>query len=204
MQPCRHARPAAAAPEAIDRMDEALGWLMWLEPEERQLVWLRAEGLPWKWITRRLGHRPHHGMAAVDHGAAQDRGPARHGRTEPSEHQTTEQLGRFCATKRVASDEVRAPPVPLRVEISPPGMAAAGFALWSRRCLCKPPVHRPAGVRSAAEVKRALDRQRPSAARRGYGPRWRRARAAFLAQHPLCAACRGPGPRGAGDGGRPS
>jgi Domain of unknown function (DUF6362) len=54
-EPCRHARPAAAAPEAIDRMDEALGWLMWLEPEERQLLWLRAEGLPWKWITRRLG-----------------------------------------------------------------------------------------------------------------------------------------------------
>jgi Domain of unknown function (DUF6362) len=51
----RPARPAAASPEAIDRMDEALGWLMWLEPEERQLVWLRAEGLPWKWITRRLG-----------------------------------------------------------------------------------------------------------------------------------------------------
>jgi Domain of unknown function (DUF6362) len=51
----RQVRPAAAAPEAIDRMDEALGWLMWLEPEERQLVWLRAEGLPWKWITRRLG-----------------------------------------------------------------------------------------------------------------------------------------------------
>jgi hypothetical protein len=53
--PGTHARPAAAAPEAIDRMDEALGWLMWLDPEERQLVWLRAEGLPWKWITRRLG-----------------------------------------------------------------------------------------------------------------------------------------------------
>ena len=54
-EPCGSARPAAASPEAIDRMDEALGWLMWLEPEERQLVWLRAEGLPWKWITRRLG-----------------------------------------------------------------------------------------------------------------------------------------------------
>jgi hypothetical protein len=51
----RQVRPAAASPEAIDRMDEALGWLLWLEPEERQLVWLRAEGLPWKWITRRLG-----------------------------------------------------------------------------------------------------------------------------------------------------
>ena len=57
----------------------------------------------------------------------------------------------------------------------------------------KPPVHRPVGARSAVEVKRALDRQRPSAARRGYGPRWRRARAAFLARHPLCAACRARG-----------
>jgi hypothetical protein len=47
--------PAAAAPEAIDRMDEALSWLVWLEPEERQLVWQRAEGMPWKWITHRLG-----------------------------------------------------------------------------------------------------------------------------------------------------
>jgi hypothetical protein len=54
-EPCKFARPAAAAPEAIDRMDEALAWLCWLAPEERRLVWLRAEGLPWKWITRRLG-----------------------------------------------------------------------------------------------------------------------------------------------------
>ena len=53
--PCRTIRPAAAAPEAIDRMDEALGWLMWLEPEERRLVWLRAEGVPWKRITHWLG-----------------------------------------------------------------------------------------------------------------------------------------------------
>ena len=53
----------------------------------------------------------------------------------------------------------------------------------------KPPVHRPPGTKSAAEVKRALDRQRPSAARRGYGPRWRRARAAYLACHPLCVPC---------------
>jgi hypothetical protein len=54
-EPCRHARPAAAAPEAIDRMEQALTWLLWLEPEERRLVWLRAEGVPWKRITRRLG-----------------------------------------------------------------------------------------------------------------------------------------------------
>ena len=49
------ARPAAPAPEAIDRMDVAIGWLCWLDPEERRLVWLRAEGLPWKRITHRLG-----------------------------------------------------------------------------------------------------------------------------------------------------
>ena len=54
-EPFGCARPAAAAPEAIDRMDEALGWMMWLEPEERHLTWLRAEGLPWKRITHRLG-----------------------------------------------------------------------------------------------------------------------------------------------------
>jgi hypothetical protein len=47
--------PAAPAPEAIDRMDEALRWLGWLEPEERRLVWFRAEGLPWKRIIHRFG-----------------------------------------------------------------------------------------------------------------------------------------------------
>ena len=38
-------------------------------------------------------------------------------------------------------------------------------------------------------MRRELERQRPSATRRGYGPRWRRARAAFLALHPLCVPC---------------
>ena len=42
-------------------------------------------------------------------------------------------------------------------------------------------------------MKRALDRERPSAARRGYGPRWRRARAAYLARHPLCVPCQAAG-----------
>ena len=53
----------------------------------------------------------------------------------------------------------------------------------------KPPVHRPAGWRSAAAAKAELDRQRPSASRRGYGPRWRKARRIYLARHPLCTAC---------------
>jgi 5-methylcytosine-specific restriction enzyme A len=57
----------------------------------------------------------------------------------------------------------------------------------------KPPVPRPPGVKSAATVKRELDRARPSAARRGYGPRWRRARQAYLARHPLCVPCEAAG-----------
>ena len=54
VEPSGAAHLAAPTPEAIDRMDEALGWLCWLDPEERRLVWLRAEGLPWKRITHRL------------------------------------------------------------------------------------------------------------------------------------------------------
>jgi 5-methylcytosine-specific restriction protein A len=57
----------------------------------------------------------------------------------------------------------------------------------------KPPVHRLPGARSPAAVKRERDRRRPSAARRGYGPRWRRARAAYLARHPLCVPCESAG-----------
>ena len=53
--PDRGALPAAPAPEAIDRMDEVLGWLCWLDADERRLVWLRAQGLPWKRVTHRLG-----------------------------------------------------------------------------------------------------------------------------------------------------
>jgi 5-methylcytosine-specific restriction protein A len=57
----------------------------------------------------------------------------------------------------------------------------------------RPPVHRPPGWRATAEVKRALERQRPNAAARGYGAKWRRARLAFLALHPLCATCQARG-----------
>jgi 5-methylcytosine-specific restriction protein A len=54
-------------------------------------------------------------------------------------------------------------------------------------------VHRPAGAKPACEVKRELDRQRPSAAGRGYDSRWRKVRACYLAEHPLCASCLGDG-----------
>ena len=42
-------------PDAIDRMDEALRWLLCLEPDEVRLVWLRAEGVRWKSISHRFG-----------------------------------------------------------------------------------------------------------------------------------------------------
>ena len=41
--------------DAIDRMDEAMGWLAWLERDQAKLVWSRAEGIPWKLIMRQLG-----------------------------------------------------------------------------------------------------------------------------------------------------
>ena len=43
------------APAAIDRMDETLQWLRWLNPDETRLVWLRAEGVRWKLISARFG-----------------------------------------------------------------------------------------------------------------------------------------------------
>ena len=42
-------------PRAIDRMDETLQWLRWLEADETRLVWLRAEGVRWKLISARFG-----------------------------------------------------------------------------------------------------------------------------------------------------
>lgn len=44
-----------ATPQSIDRMDECFTWLFWLEPDEARVVWLRAEGMRWKPICRRLG-----------------------------------------------------------------------------------------------------------------------------------------------------
>ena len=53
--------------------------LCWLEPEERRLVWLRAEGLPWKWITHRLGIGRTTAWQRWTIGPAQDRDPAERG-----------------------------------------------------------------------------------------------------------------------------
>ena len=46
------------SPDAITRMEEALGWLRWLEAEDAKLVWARAEGTPWKPICWRFGIAP--------------------------------------------------------------------------------------------------------------------------------------------------
>jgi hypothetical protein len=42
-----HAANCAGA-RAISRMEETFTWLMWLEPDDARIVWLRAEGVRWK------------------------------------------------------------------------------------------------------------------------------------------------------------
>lgn len=42
-------------PDAISRMEEALSWLVWLEPVDRKIVWLRASGERWKSICWKVG-----------------------------------------------------------------------------------------------------------------------------------------------------
>ena len=36
-------------------MNECFAWLFWLDPDEARIVWMRAEGMRWKPICRRLG-----------------------------------------------------------------------------------------------------------------------------------------------------
>ena len=40
---------------AIDRMDQALEWLRWLEPVDAKIVWHRANGDPWKVVCGKVG-----------------------------------------------------------------------------------------------------------------------------------------------------
>ena len=53
-EPRRLRRPPPTS-AAISRMEEALPWLQWLEPELAKLVWARAEGTPWKPICWTVG-----------------------------------------------------------------------------------------------------------------------------------------------------
>jgi hypothetical protein len=38
------------SPQAISRMEEALRWSRFLEPDEAHLMWARTEGVPWKGV----------------------------------------------------------------------------------------------------------------------------------------------------------
>lgn len=48
-------RSSPPSPAAIDRMDEVLPWLQWLEPEDARLVWQRANCRPWKAVAHDFG-----------------------------------------------------------------------------------------------------------------------------------------------------
>lgn len=41
-------------PAAIDRMLETMDWVLWLEVEQRHLVWMRAKRYGWREITIRF------------------------------------------------------------------------------------------------------------------------------------------------------
>jgi hypothetical protein len=43
------------SPQAISRMEEAITWSRFLEPEEAHLMWARADGMPWKHLCHRFG-----------------------------------------------------------------------------------------------------------------------------------------------------
>ncbi|TAN59437.1 MAG: hypothetical protein EPN20_15075 [Magnetospirillum sp.] len=48
----RRPPPSAAA---IDRMDQALTWLAWLDATDTRIVWLRANGERWKVVCSAVG-----------------------------------------------------------------------------------------------------------------------------------------------------
>lgn len=50
-----HLRRGPPSAAAIDRMDEALAWLAWLDPAEARIVWLRASGERWKTVCWKVG-----------------------------------------------------------------------------------------------------------------------------------------------------
>jgi hypothetical protein len=43
------------SPASIDRMDETMTWLGWLEPDVAKIVWFRASGSRWKSICAKVG-----------------------------------------------------------------------------------------------------------------------------------------------------
>ncbi len=45
-------------PDAIDRMEETLQWILYVHEDCRKLVWLRAYRTPWREIARQVGVSP--------------------------------------------------------------------------------------------------------------------------------------------------
>ena len=43
------------SPKAISRMEEVITWNGYLGPEEAHLMWMRADGMPWKHLCHRFG-----------------------------------------------------------------------------------------------------------------------------------------------------
>ena len=76
---------APAAPDAIDRMDETLGWLRWLPRDAQRILWSRANGFSWRKIAHFVGKAPNtcrtwhlaalHHLAARLNGAPGPAGP---------------------------------------------------------------------------------------------------------------------------------
>jgi hypothetical protein len=42
-------------PETVERMLETMQWVLWLEEEQRHLIWMRAERKRWRDICARFG-----------------------------------------------------------------------------------------------------------------------------------------------------
>ena len=48
-------RRPRSSPRQITQAEEAMLWLRWLEKDDARIVWLRANGEPWKKITWEIG-----------------------------------------------------------------------------------------------------------------------------------------------------
>ena len=46
------------SPREVERMLEVIGWMNWLEVEQRKLLWMRAERYRWDEIAHRFGYSP--------------------------------------------------------------------------------------------------------------------------------------------------
>lgn len=44
-----------ASPEAIDRLDDVLGWSYWVVQHEIEIIWAKAEQKPWKIVCKQCG-----------------------------------------------------------------------------------------------------------------------------------------------------